>query len=110
MTARMRKSDLDKRVVQATGAKSSLVSFITESFIEEIVDALSDGKSVEIPRFGKMCVKKQRGTAPPKEPFGGGPRSTDPGIRFRVCFSKSRLLRTEVWRKYKEKQFGKARR
>lgn len=110
MPAKVTKVDLDRLVVRITGEKSRRVSFITSTFMDELADALSDGALVDIARLGKLQVQKQRGTAPPGAPFGGGPRRTDPGVRFRVCFTKARWLRTEIWRKYKEKRFGKTRR
>lgn len=108
MPNRVSKRELDTLVARMTGEPIRKVSYITETFFEELADALSSGGPVQIRGFGEFSLKKQRGV-PPEGALKNGGTSTrkDHGIRFRVCFTKSAGLRREIWRKFKEKHHGK---
>lgn len=105
-----KKRDLDTRVTLSTGEPFKRVSFITQTFLEEVVAALVKEGLVELRGFGKLALRKQRGTPPPAQRFGGKAPSTAPIYRFRVCFTKSASLRKKVQLAKKEKRNGKVRR
>lgn len=99
---RATKALLDRKITHNTGEKLSRVSFITESFLEEMFSALVKGKLVELRGFGLMELRRQRGAG---QLNGSGARQDDIP-RFRVCFTKARRLRVEIHRNYKEKHRG----
>lgn len=105
-----KKRDLDQRVNLLTGEPYKRVSYITQTFLEEIVAALIKEGSVELRGFGKIHLRKQQGTPPPARRYGGKAPKTAPLQRFRVCFSKSARLRKEIQLAKKERHFGQARR
>lgn len=108
----MRKTELDLRTALETGEALETVTPITRAFLEEIIQALSDGKEVSLWSFGKFKLVKQAGAPPPHARFGGATAGNSGGspVRFRIHFSKATRLKSEIWRKYKEKLLGQARR
>ena len=105
-----KKRDLDTRVTVATGETFKRVSFITQSFLEEVVSALVKEGLVELRGFGKITLRKQLGTPPPARRFGGSAPSAATLYRFRVCFTKAASLRKKIQLAKKEKRNGQARR
>jgi len=105
-----KKRDLDTRITVATGEAFKRVSFITQTFLEEIVAALVKEGFVELRGFGKIALRRQRGTPPPAKRYGGKAPSAAPIHRFRVCFTKSASLRKKIQLAKKEKRNGQARR
>lgn len=105
-----KKQELDRRVTLATGEAYRRVSFITQTFLEEVIAALVEVGSIELRGFGKIHLRKQRGTPPPGKRYGGKTGSTAPVHRFRICFSKSASLRKKIQLAKKEKHNGQIRR
>lgn len=103
----MKKLELDRKVTIETGEPFRLVSLVTQTFLEEIVNALVKDGVVELRGFGKIHLRKQCGTPPPGKRFGGKTPATAPVIRFKVCFSKAASLRKEIQLAKKVKHHGK---
>jgi nucleoid DNA-binding protein len=102
----VKKRDLDRRITLATGETFKRVSFITQTFLEEIVEALVTEGSVDLRGFGRIALRKQKGTPPPGRRYGGKAPTTAPLHRFRICFTKSARLRKEIQLAKKEKRHG----
>jgi len=105
-----KKQELDRKVTVATGEPYRRVSYITQAFLEEIITALVEVGSIELRGFGKIHLRKQRGTPPPGKRYGGKEPATAPLNRFRICFSKSASLRKKIQLAKKEKRHGQVRR
>lgn len=99
---RTTKASIDRKITHDTGENHRRVSFITESFLEELFAALVKGRLVELRGFGLIELKKQGGAGQLKSPSA----KNEDAPRFRVCFTKARRLRVEIHRKYKEKHRG----
>ena len=53
------KEDLIKRVIDETGENKEVVETIVDTFLQEILDSLTNGEEVKIVRFGKVNVKSR---------------------------------------------------
>lgn len=53
------KEDLIKRVIDETGENKEVVETIVDTFLQEILDSLTNGEEVKIVRFGKFNVKSR---------------------------------------------------
>lgn len=53
------KEDLIKRVIDETGETKEVVEIIVDTFLQEILNSLTDGEEVKIVRFGKFNVKSR---------------------------------------------------
>lgn len=88
------KSEMDQKVAAELGISTKKVATITEAFIDELCNALTDHGGFYLVGLGKLVTKLERG--------GGSAQREAPQdpLRVRLYFTKSRLLKRQIERRY----------
>lgn len=106
-----RKSDIDREVILETGLSERRVKFITQVFLQKVMELLVEGQVVVLDNFGRFQLAEQGGAPPPHARFGTGEKNTEEtGVRFRVHFSKAAAFSKALKQRNLEKSHGKVRR
>lgn len=91
----LNKTDIDERVALALGLPTKRVAEITEAFIDELCNAVSQHRGFTLAGLGTLHARIERGGSNIQ-----GTKSQDP-MRIRLYFKKSRGLKDQI-----ERHFG----
>lgn len=84
------KPELDRRTAADIGMAVDQVSFVTTTFIENLMDAMAEHGVVRIYGFGRFKLTWQGGSPPPTKRFGKQQSKEGQLRTMRVYFTKAR--------------------
>ena len=88
------KSELDKRVAEAIGVPVRHVATVTDGFIQELVNAVVDEGGFYLVGLGRLRIRFEKGSTNVRKD------STTEPMRIKLYFSKSRVLKKLIERKF----------
>jgi nucleoid DNA-binding protein len=88
------KSEIDHRVAIALGIPYKRVALVTDTFVEELNNAIVEANGFHLIGLGKLVVRFEGGS------LNVMPEGTTAPMRIKLYFTKSLLLKEQIERKY----------
>lgn len=89
------KSDIVDRIYEKSGFELKDVRSIVDCFLDEMKDALEEGKSVELRGFGTFEIRERKGRKKARNPKTGETVSVEDHAV--VAFRSGKELKSSVW-------------
>ena len=94
------KDELDQKVALSLGMPVARVAEVTDEFVDELCNALTNNGGFSIPTLGKLVAKIEKSG-------GGSAAVNDPSrsaTRIKLYFTKSKILKRQIERKLEVKE------
>ncbi len=101
MGKKITKADLVEQIYQSTNLPKSSISLITDNLLAEIKNALCDGFTIELRKFGTFELRLRKGRENSRNPKTGKTVKVDP--HYVAAFRPGKELKEKIWNTEKSK-------
>ncbi len=95
MGKKITKADLVEQIYQSTNLPKSSISLITDNLLAEIKNALCDGCTIELRKFGTFELRLRKGRENSRNPKTGKTVKVDP--HYVAAFRPGKELKEKIW-------------